>query len=280
MGGKKRSLFMKLRRGFKAVEAEKERREKEGEKRKGALWNVFFPNDADEDYKIPITFLTDEPIPFNRHTVPIQGKYNHFLCTADDGACKHCDAGHKPQYVGAFLVWDSRPFEVDEKDAKGNKTGKKITKKGNVKILVRGLKDLAVLKKRQTKYGLLNQTYSVEKSGTGNATVWDYQYDGESSVTAKEIESSLPEALRTDEFKTKGKLDYYKILEHQILLTVDDSDEEDEDIEDYEEEQSSNLRSVGSKKSGKKEPEKSKSAKTLSKTAKPAVKTAVKKLKR
>jgi hypothetical protein len=225
---------MSFKKGFKAVDKEKERRETEAVRNRGRLWRIFFPKDSDSDYIIPITFLTEEPVSFNEHVFSRAGKIVQIMCTADEHGegCTHC-SHDKPKFKSSWLVFDHRPYEVDERDAKGNKTGRKTKKKGNVKVLVRGLTDATLLEKRSNKHGLLMNTFELYKTGSGNSTVWNYDFDAESSITLKEIESSIPDELRSDEFKTKGKLDFYKILEHQILSTAEDAEDEEEAQEAY-----------------------------------------------
>src|SRR3712207_7306075 len=85
MGDKQEEKIMKkslFKRGFKAVKEEQERVEREKRERQGKLWRVFFPKGVNEDYEIPIRFLTDEPICFYRseeHTSELQSR-QYLVC--------------------------------------------------------------------------------------------------------------------------------------------------------------------------------------------------------
>lgn len=236
--GDRRSMKMAkkpiIKRGFKAVKEEEERREKAREASQGKLWRVFFPAKADEDYEIPFTFLTAEPICFYEHTVKIAGKYEHHTCTGD--GCPYCEDGNKPRFVGAFLGIDHTEYEVDERDSKGNKTGNKTTVDAKVKLLVRGQTDLALLdrlNRKNTKHGeagLLRYAWSIYKTGSDTSTKWNFdkmdldEYD----LSDKEIQAILPESLRGQ--------DFYDIVEAQITPSEDDEyipeDDDEADVEE------------------------------------------------
>lgn len=209
---------MKIKRGFKAVKQEAERREEEKKNRVGKLWRVFFPKDADDEFEIPIRFLTDEPICFYEHTKFINGKVSNHTCTGD--GCPHCADGDKPRFVGAFLVIDRTEFEYDERDSNGNKTGKKVQGKDRLKLIVRGQTDLASLDRLNSKYGLLDRDWAVYKTGSGTATKWNFDRGEVEEWTDEEIQNILPE-------KYRGK-DFYDILEEQITGESTDEDEDDD----------------------------------------------------
>lgn len=206
---------MRIKRGFKAVKQEQERRERERKNRQGKLWRVFFPKNVDEEFEIPVRFLTDEPICYYEHTKFVDGKVSNYTCTGED--CPHCREGDKPRFVGAFLVIDRTEFEYDEKDEQGNKTGKKLKGKDRLKLLVRGQQDLAVLDRLNSKYGLLDRDWYVFKTGTGTSTKWNFERGDLDEWTDEELQNILPEKFR-------GK-DFYDILEQQIV----GEDEEKED---------------------------------------------------
>lgn len=215
---------MKIKRGFKAVKQEEKRREEERKNRQGKLWRVFFPKNADDDFEIPIRFLTDEPICYYEHTKNVAGKWQNYLCVGE--GCPHCADGDKPRFVGAFLVIDRTEFEYDEKDDKGNKTGKKIQGKDRLKLLVRGQTDLASLDRLNSKYGLLDRDWAVYKTGSGTSTKWNFDRGDVDEWTEEELQNILPE-------KYRGR-DFYDILEEQITgESLDESDSED-DITDEE----------------------------------------------
>lgn len=215
---------MKIKRGFKAVKQEEKRREEERKNRQGKLWRVFFPKNADDDFEIPIRFLTDEPICYYEHTKNVAGKWQNYLCVGE--GCPHCADGDKPRFVGAFLVIDRTEFEYDERDNKGNKTGKKIQGKDRLKLLVRGQTDLASLDRLNSKYGLLDRDWAVYKTGSGTSTKWNFDRGDVDEWTEEELQNILPE-------KYRGR-DFYDILEEQITgESLDESDSED-DITDEE----------------------------------------------
>lgn len=215
---------MKLKRGFKAVKEEEKRREQAREQRQGKLWRVFFPKEADDDFEIPIRFLTDEPICYYEHTKYVNGKVSNYTCTGD--GCPHCADGDKPRFVGAFLVIDRTEFEYDERDDKGNKTGKKIKGKNRLKLLVRGQTDLASLDRLNSKYGLLDRDWTVYRTGTGTSTKWNFDRGDLDEWTEEELQNILPE-------KYRGR-DFYDILEEQITGEFTDKSTSEDDTIDEE----------------------------------------------
>lgn len=215
---------MKLKRGFKAVKEEERRREQAREQRQGKLWRVFFPKEADDEFEIPIRFLTDEPICYYEHTKYVNGKVSNYTCTGD--GCPHCADGDKPRFVGAFLVIDRTEFEYDERDDKGNKTGKKIKGKDRLKLLVRGQTDLASLDRLNSKYGLLDRDWTVYRTGTGTSTKWNFDRGDLDEWTEEELQNILPE-------KYRGR-DFYDILEEQITGEFTDKSTSEDDTIDEE----------------------------------------------
>lgn len=214
---------MKLKRGFKAVKEEEKRREQAREQRQGKLWRVFFPKEAGDDFEILIRFLTDEPICYYEHTKYVNGKVSNYTCTGD--GCPHCADGDKPRFVGAFLVIDRTEFEYDERDDKGNKTGRKLKGKDRLKLLVRGQTDLASLDRLNSKYGLLDRDWTVYRTGTGTSTKWNFDRGDLDEWTEEELQNILPE-------KYRGR-DFYDILEEQITGEfIDKSTSEDDTIDE------------------------------------------------
>ena len=238
---------MKIKRGFKAVKEEEKRREQERESRQGKLWRVFFPSKADSDFEIPVRFLTDEPICFHEHTKNVNGKWLNFTCTGD--GCRHCADGDKPRFVGAFLVIDRTEFEYDEKDDKGNKTGKKVKGKDRLKLLVRGQQDLAVLDRLNTKYGLLDRDWAISKTGSGTSTKWTFDRGELDEWTEKEIQNILPEQYRNK--------DFFDILEEQITGESNDSNDDDSDEEEVEDKVTKGVQSLDDEEEAPKKTKKS-----------------------
>lgn len=214
---------MKMRRGYKAVKEEEDRRAKIREEMKGKLWRVFFPKDADEDFEIPVVFLTNEPLCYREHIINSAGRISQHTCTEDDD-CPYCAEGNKPRFVGAFLVVDRSTYETTDK-----KTKKKTKVKDRLKLLVRGTTDLAKLERLDKKYGLLNKEFNIYKTGSDTTTTWNFERGDTVKFSKKELANIIPESLQ--EFD-----DYYDLVENQILPTDEEDDEDeyedDEDIND------------------------------------------------
>lgn len=199
--------------GFQAVQEEEARIKKEQELRKGKLWRLFFPKNCGGDYEINVRFLTDEPFCFREHNVVTpDGKYQTMTCLGE-AECPQCAEGSKSSFKGAFLVIDRTEFEIDEKDANGKPTGKKVKVKDRLKLLVRGKTDLGALARLQKKYGLLDRDWSIAKTGSGTSTAWNFDRGDNDPLTEEEIQALLPE-------KYRGK-DFYDILEEQIYGSED-----------------------------------------------------------
>lgn len=211
-----------IKRGFKAVKEEEQRKEKAKEASQGRLWRIFFPRDADEDHEIPVTFLTDEPVCYHEHNIKVQGKIENHACVGE--GCKYCDEGDRPRFVGAFLVVDHTEFKREERDAKGNKTGKKVKDKDKVKLLVRGSTDLAKLDKLNKRKGLLGIKWSIYKTGTEQSTSWNFDSIEENEYSKKEIQALLPEKLRN--------MDLYTIIEEQVTPEEEEEDGYENDNDD------------------------------------------------
>jgi len=225
---------MKIKRGFKAVKEEEKRREQAREQRQGKLWRVFFPKEADDDFEIPIRFLTDEPICYYEHSKLVNGKIQNYTCTGY--GCPHCEDGDKPRFVGAFLVIDRTEFEYDERDDKGNKTGRKLKGKDRLKLLVRGQTDLASLDRLNSKYGLLDRDWTVYRTGTGTSTKWNFDRGDLDEWTEEELQNILPE-------KYRGR-DFYDIIEEQIIGESKDESDSEEGTTELEDKVTSGVQSL------------------------------------
>lgn len=208
----------RVQRGYKAVKEEEERREKAREARKGKLWRVFFPKDADEDYEIPLVFLTDEPLCYKEHVINVGGRIEQHTCTEDED-CPYCAEGNKPRFVGAFLVIDRSEVEVKDK-----KTNKKKIVSDRLKLLVRGTTDLAKLERLDKKYGLLDKEWNVYKTGSDTSTTWNFDRGDEVEFTKKELKNIIPEQFQA--------MDLYDIVEAQILPNEDEEDEDRDYVDD------------------------------------------------
>lgn len=213
------------RRGYKAFKKEEEQIKKRQEQRKNNLWRFFLGDRDGED--IPILFLTEEPILFYEHNVPSGKGYDNVICTEDD-KCPHCKDGNYASYKGAFLIVDTRTFKNSRDEEVSNQ----------VKLLVRGQKDIAKLGRLSSKFGLTNRPYYVTKVGTKQNTTYEFERGEEHELELEEIEEfleTLPEGLLTHA-DAEDEETLYDIVEHCIYGDVieglsfdDDSDEEDDD---------------------------------------------------
>lgn len=227
------------RRGFDAHVEEEKRREKAREAKRGKLFR-FFLKDGDED--VPVRFLTEEPILFYEHDFN-QGK-EHYTCTGE-GECEHCADGHRATYRGAWLIVDGRTFEMDEWDAKGNKTGKKKKVKDRIKLFVRGSTDIAKLASQSKKYGLTSRPWFATKTGKDQSTSYVLdRSDAKDPLTKAQIKKLLEQLPEKYRDLYDGKEDsLYSIVEAQLdLLDLedeeatnqvddDDTDDDDDDID-------------------------------------------------
>lgn len=197
-----------LGRGFKTVNQAQERIEERREKAKSSLRNFFPPKSSDDE--VVIRFLTEDPINYLAHTVPVAGtnRFDTVFCTGDD--CAECARADRPRDEWAWLVWDTTEFEVKERDSSGKETGKTRKVNGSVKVLRRGITDASSLAKFSTKYGLMNRSWAISKSPSGKG--WAFDRGDDDEVTEKEVAGyleTLPDSLKN--------LDPYEILERQIL---------------------------------------------------------------
>lgn len=126
-----------------------------------------------------VRFLTDEPIAFKAHTIKVGKAPRVFLCTEDDNClgCRQPDSfnvnkPNKASVKAAFLVLDGREFEADEK-VNGQPTGKKVKYTDQVRVMVRGVTDVANIQMQKQKYGLLNRTFTCSKRGMKNPYTFD-----------------------------------------------------------------------------------------------------------
>jgi hypothetical protein len=218
------SVFRK--RGFDAHKNEEQRRKDEAVKRRGNIWRYFL---SDDDEDVPVRFLTEEPVLFYEHSIPVPGGGNKFTnetCTGDD--CPHCESGNRASYKGAWLVVDGREREVDEyKDNK--KTGKKKIIKDQIKMYVRGSTDIAKLDRLSRKFGLTTRPWFATKTGANTSTSYELDRGEKSKLTSKEIQNliaKLPEKYR--EHYNGDMESLYDIVEDQVFGDVIEDDEEEE----------------------------------------------------
>ena len=223
-----------FKRGYEAAREEKQRQDERREQLGKRLFRFFLGSDGDE---ARVRFLTEEPVNFNEHTIKtVKGgkeRYDTVLCDGSSD-CPYCADGDKPSFKGAFLVFDRTPFEV-----KDDKSGKKKTVNGSLKLYVAGTRVLSQLDRLSSKYGLTDRDYDISRSGKGTQTSYMIERtDDISTLTSKKIENMLPEKLRESYDGTTESL--YKIIEEQLEMYLpdssrksDDDDDEEEDEEEY-----------------------------------------------
>lgn len=233
---KKNSMF---NRGYEGAREEIKKQKARQENMGKRLFNLFLTEDDDE---AEIIFLTHEPINFYEHNDKVvrNGKefYESTLCT-NDGNCPKCEEGSRPSYKGAFLVWDTRPFEAK------NDKGKTVTVEGSVKLYKAGARVLSQLDRLATKYGLENRTFLLSRTGSGQNTQYMFERGDEiDELSEDEIRDMLPDKLKDEYDGTEESL--YAIVEEQLTMTLDSGDTEtkskksshkhtddDDDEEDY-----------------------------------------------
>lgn len=136
----------------------------------------FYVKDGQETL---MRFLTDQPIAFKAHTIKVGKAPRVFVCTEDENClgCKQPDSfdaskPNKASVKAAFLVLDGSVVEKDEV-VNGQPTGKKVQYTDQIKVMVRGVNDIAVIQRNAEKYGLLNRAYYCSKSGQKNPYTFD-----------------------------------------------------------------------------------------------------------
>ena len=227
-----------FKRGFKAVNEEKERQEEEKSKR-GGLFRFFLTKDKEE---ADVTFLTEQPVNFYEHTLKklVNGKerYDSVPCIGE--SCPHCADGDRPSFKSAWLIIDHR--EVSYKDKDGNTK----TLQDQLRLLVYGTKTASQLDRKSDKYGLTGRLYTIVRLGKGTSTSYTFEHGDKYEITSEEIEEVLPDNLKSVYDGTMDSL--YTIIENEISklagLDEDNSkapkEEVDETIKsvyDYEEEE-------------------------------------------
>ena len=232
-----------FKKGYDAVREEKQRQDENREKMGKLLWRFFLSKDGEE---ATVRFLTEEPINFYEHTLKSvrNGKehYENVICTRDLGGCPHCDAGDRPAFKGAFLIYDKRPYEFTDKD------GKKKTGKGQVRLYIQGARVLSQLDRLSERYGLTKRDYIITRTGSGTSTTYMFDRSDEvGKLTEAEISNMLPEKLRENFDGTADSL--YEIVQSQLEMmikgNINDEDDEDRDEEDDSYEKKSRSRLVG-----------------------------------
>jgi len=210
-----------FKRGYKAVEEEVERSAQAQEMAGKKLFRFYMKADPKgKPVRAEVRFLTEEPITFYEHTVQKMGKWNNIICIDED--CSECEKGNKPQFKGAYLVYDYRTY-ID-KDGNEQESG--------LRLFVMGQRVLTQLDRISTKYGLTNRNVEIERSGTGQKTTYNIDRGDEEELTKEEIFAMIPEKL---EDQYDGSTESLMVMvENQLKLQIgeisEDDDEDDEPV--------------------------------------------------
>ena len=224
-----------FKRGYEAVQEEKERQDKIKENSGKRLFNFFLQNDKDE---ADLRFLTEEPITFQQHVVKgtRNGKEVFEKYTCEGKGCPLCAEGNKASFNGAYLVVDMRPFSYKNKDGKTVKGDKQL------RMFVYGNRVLSQLDRISSKYGLTTREITMIRLGKGTDTNYTFERGDEKlkPLSSEQIEALLPDKLKEEYDGTVDSL--YTIVENQLMMgtksymegNMDDSDADtdDEEIED------------------------------------------------
>ena len=186
----------------------------------------FYVKDGQETL---MRFLTDQPVAFKAHTIKVGKAPRVFVCTEDENClgCKQPDSFdatkmNKASVKAAFLVLDGSVVEKDEME-NGQPTGKKVQYTDQIKVMVRGVNDIAVIQRNAEKHGLLNRAYYCSKQGQKNPYTFD-RVDGcpkgkdaefwsQSELSQEAIDKlieKLPEKYRE---MAKGEGGFYAVLQ-------------------------------------------------------------------
>lgn len=220
-----------FRRGYEAVQEEKERQEKIKENSGKKLFEFFLQNDKDE---ADLRFLTEEPVTFQRHTVKgsRNGKETFDSYTCEGDGCPLCAEGNKSSFCGAYLVVDKRPYEY-------KKDGKTIKRDKSIKLFAYGNRVLSQLDRISSKYGLTTREITMVRLGKGTDTTYTFERGDEKlkPVKSEDIEALLTDKLKESYDGTVGSL--YDIVEEQLMMRTKSfmdngglEEEDDEEIED------------------------------------------------
>ena len=208
-----------FKRGFKAVNEEKQRQE-EQKNRGNGLFRFFLQKDKDE---ADVTFLTEQPVNFYEHTIKkfVNGKerYDSIPCVGE--GCKHCADGDRPSFKSAWLIIDHREVTYTDKD------NKKQTSQDNLRLLIYGTKVASQLDRKSERYGLMGRVYTIVRLGTGTSTTYTFEHGDKYSLTSQEIESVMPDYIKEQYNGTTDSL--YSIIESEIekLVGVTNKDKEE-----------------------------------------------------
>lgn len=181
-----------MRRGDDAQEHVK-REQEAAERRREQLWRFRLK----ENEEATITFLTGDLakkgknagkvldlITFNEHTVPHRGRYENFVCIADEGPCPLCRAGNNASLVAVFVVIDHRRGV--------SKAGKKW--RDQKRLFMAKSATISKLTRKAAKLGgLKGMTFEVSRGGGRTPAVGDEFEYLEGPTTLKALARKYPD---------------------------------------------------------------------------------------
>lgn len=135
-----------------------------------------------------VTFLGDKPFTYYEHF--LKGINRAFTCSQTSD-CPLCAIGNKPQFKGAYHVIDHREEKWQDK-----KTGENKQRKDTLKVAKFPLRALQGLDRKNAKKGLLNYSWTVSRTGTGNNTTYDFEDGQRVPFTMPEKVPTLQEVLK------------------------------------------------------------------------------------
>lgn len=202
-----------FKRGFNAVNEEKQRQEEQKTKGYG-LFRFFLSKDKDE---ADVTFLTEQPVNYYEHTVPkfVNGKQRYDSVPCIGEGCRYCADGDRPSFKSAWLIVDHRENSYVDKE------GKRQVSKDNLRLLVYGTKVASQLDRKSEKYGLTGRYYTIVRLGSGTSTTYTFEHGDKYELSSQEIEELLPKFLQEMYDGTMDSL--YSIIESQIEMLVEDA---------------------------------------------------------
>lgn len=208
-----------FKRGFKAVNEEKQRQEEQKSRGTG-LFRFFLTRDKDE---ADVTFLTEQPVNYYEHTIKkfVNGKERYDSIPCKGEGCKHCADGDRPSFKSAWLIIDHREVSYTDKD------GNRKTSQDNLRLLVYGTKVASQLDRKSERYGLMGRMYTIVRLGTGTSTTYTFEHGDKYTLTQQEIESVMPDYIKAQYDGTTDSL--YNIIESEIeKLLGEDSPSKEE----------------------------------------------------
>ena len=153
--------------GYKAIQEEMNK-----EATRGAFSPEFR---MDDETEARIRFLTEEPYTFRQHSLTDGSKCPKYTCRqGPNSSCPLCDAGHKPRFVGVYVVYDyGDRFSIDRSTGEEKRVNKKV--EPGVKLYVQGIRVLKVLDRlHKREGGLISQDHDILRTGKKMETTYTF----------------------------------------------------------------------------------------------------------